>query len=163
MQNEEAEELTKEEEKEEQERDTQHYAATAVRERLYDLISAADTMAKVKRVYRRLEGFQKSDSLGDSDILDKLQKIDPIIDEIQRPRRLYQTSISFMSKSRRLSFCIVSRRKKCSEQNRILSQSQWTVVQWMPSLPLSSPRWTCRHLRVSLSYGGGSGRGLHRD
>ena len=82
MHDKEAEELTKEEEKEEQERDTQHYAATSVRERLYDLISTADTMAKVKRVYRRLEGFQKSDSLRDSDILDKLQKIDPIIDEI---------------------------------------------------------------------------------
>ena len=105
MQDEEAEELTKEEEKEEQERDTQHCAATAVRERLYDLISTADTMAKVKRVYRRLEGFQKSDSLRDSDILDKLRRSTPSLTRFWRPRRLYQILMSFMSKSRRLSFC----------------------------------------------------------
>ena len=77
-----AEGLTEDELKEEQERETLHFATLAVREWLLDKITALDTLVKVKRLRKRLEAFQKSDSLADIDILDKLQKMDPIIDEL---------------------------------------------------------------------------------
>ena len=54
----------------------------AVRERLLDMINALDVLVKVKRLRKRLEAFQKSDSLADIDMLDKLQKMDPVIDEL---------------------------------------------------------------------------------
>ena len=50
LHDEESEEASKDEVKEDQERDTQHYAAIVVRERLLDLITAVDNMVKVKRV-----------------------------------------------------------------------------------------------------------------
>ena len=74
--------ITEEEEKEEMERETQHFSALAVRERLLDMMTALDALLKAKHLRKRLEGFQKSDSLADIDMLDKLQKMDSVIDEL---------------------------------------------------------------------------------
>ena len=41
-----------------------------------------DALLQVKRLRKCLEGFQKSDSLADIDMLDNLQKMDPVIDEL---------------------------------------------------------------------------------
>ena len=57
--------ITEEEEKEEMERETQHFSSLAVRERLLDMMTALDALLKAKRLRKRLEGFQKSDSLAD--------------------------------------------------------------------------------------------------
>ena len=64
------------------ERETQHFSALAVRERLLDMMTALDALLKAKRLRKRLDGFQKSDSLADIDMLDKLQKMDSVIDEL---------------------------------------------------------------------------------
>ena len=65
---------------EEQEGDEQLLYTQGLRDRLCDLFTTIDAYQKVRRVQKKLDLFKSSDSLGDSDMTDKLQELDVLID-----------------------------------------------------------------------------------